>query len=143
LLGPAARQFHFDLVARQVPDQGSPNRRASRDRIGLARLIVADQPMLTNGSGRKILDLDSGPDGSGLVRGRLDHDRRIQQSLKTRKPRRQDGLLLKGLQVVIVASDLAESAGLIEAVREFDVKLMPQALNSRLQRPRTFAGDCR
>ena len=69
--------------------------------------------------------------------------RRIQQSLKAREPRRQDGLLLEGLQVVIVASGLAERAGLIEALREFDVKLMPQALNARLQRPHTFAGDDR
>ena len=36
-----------------------------------------------------------------------------------------------------------QRAGLIEAVREFDVKLMPQALNARLQRPHTFAGDDR
>lgn len=143
LLGPAARQFDFDLVARQVPAQGSADRRASGDRIGVPRLVVADQAMLTNNSGRKILDLDSGADGGGLVLGRLDHRRRIQQPLKTREPRRQDGLLLEGLQVVIVASDLAESAGLSETLRELNVKLMPQALNARLQRSRTFAGDGR
>jgi hypothetical protein len=145
LLGPAARELDFDLVARQVPDQGSADRGASGDRIGDPRLVVADQAMLTNGSRRKILDLDSRADGSGRVPGRLllNKCRRIQQALKTREPRCKDGLLLEGLQIVIVASDLAEPAGLIEAVREFDVKLMPQALNARLQRPRTFAGDGR
>jgi hypothetical protein len=144
-LGSAARQLDFDLVARHVPDQRSADRRASRDRVAVSRLVVADQAMLTNGPRRKILDLDSSAYGSGLLPGRLllNHCRRIQQSLKTRQPRREDGLLLEGLQVVIVASDLAERAGLIEAVREFDVKLMPQALNARLQRPHTFAGDDR
>jgi hypothetical protein len=145
LLGPAARQLDFDLVARQVPDQGSADRRASRGRIGVSRLVVADQQMLTNGPRRKILNLDSTPDCSGLAPGRLllNDRRRIQQSLKAREPRRQDGLLLEGLQVVIIAPGLAEPAGLIEAPRELDVKLMPQALNARPQGPRTFAGDDR
>ena len=145
MLGSAARQLDFDLVAREMPDQGSADRRASRDRVDVSRLVVADQTMLTNGSRRKILDLDSSADGSGLVLGRLllNNCRRIQQPLKTGEPRRQDGLLLEGLQIVIVAPDLAEPAGLIEAVRELDVKLMPQALNARLQRPRAFAGDDR
>jgi hypothetical protein len=143
LLGPAAGQLDFDLVARQLPDQGSAYRRAGRDGIGVARFEVADKPMLTNSTRRKILNLDSGADGSGPRPGRLHHSRRIQQSLKTRKHRREDGLLLKGLQVVIVASDLAESAGFIEALRELDIKLMPQALNARQQRPLPFAGDGR
>jgi hypothetical protein len=144
-LGPAARQLDFDLVARHVPDQRSADRRASRDCVAVSRLVVADQTMLTNGPRRKILDLDNSAYGSGLLPGRLllNDCRRIQQFLKAREPRRQDGLLLECLQVVIVASDLAERAGLIEAVREFDVKLMPQALNARLQRPHTFAGDDR
>jgi hypothetical protein len=143
LLGPAARQLNLDLVTRQVPDHGSADRGASRNRIALPRLVVADQPMLTNGPRRKILDLDSSANGSRLVPGRLlpNHSRRIQQPLKTREPRRQDGLLLEGLQVVIVATDLAKPARLIEAVRELDVKLMPQTVKARLQRPRTLAGD--
>jgi hypothetical protein len=145
LVGPAAGQLDLDLVARQMANQGPADRRTSRDRVAIPRLVVADHAMLTNGPRRKILDLDGSAYGSGLLPGRLlpNHPRRIQQSLKTREPRRQDGLLLEGLQVVIVASDLAERAGLIEAVREFDVKLMPQALNARLQRPRTLAGDDR
>ena len=81
---------------------------------------------------------------ASLPAGSLLNDcRRIQQTLEARKPRGEDRLLLEGLQIVIVASGLAESAGLVEAVREFDVKLMPQALEARLQRPRTFAGDGR
>ena len=111
--------------------------------MSIARPVVADQPMLTNGPGRKILDLDSGTNCGGLVPGRLNHGRRIQQALKPREPRRQDGLLLEGLQVVIVGCDLPESAGFIETLRVLDVKLMPQALNARLQYSRTFAGDGR
>ena len=91
--------------------------------------------MLLDHAGSKILDLNKSPDRSRpapcwLL---LDHCCRIQRSLKPRKPRRQNGLLLNGLQVVIVATDLAEPAGLMaglmEAGRELDVKLMPQPLN--------------
>jgi hypothetical protein len=145
LLGPTARQADIDLVARQVPDQGSADRRACRDRIGLARLVVANQPMLASDPRGKIFDLDSSAHGRGLATGGplFNNCRGIQQSPEARKPRREDGLLLEGLEVVIVAFDLAESAGLIEAVRELDFKLMPQALDTRPQRPRTFAGDGR
>jgi hypothetical protein len=101
--------------------------------------------MFASDPGRKIFDLDGSAHGSGLPPGGplVNNCRRIQQPLEARKPRREDGVLLESLEVVIVASDLAESASLIEAVCELDLKLMPQALSARPQRPRTFAGDSR
>jgi hypothetical protein len=47
----------------------------------------------------------------------------------------------EGLQVVIVGSDLTESARLVQTGRELDIKLMPQALDPRLQLPLALAGD--
>ena len=87
--------------------------------------------MLVDGSRSKILDLNSGSDRSRLAACLLllDHCRRVQRSLKPRNPRCQNGLLLNGLQIVIVATDLTESASLMKAGCELDVKLMPHALD--------------
>ena len=78
------------------------------------------------------------------VRGDIgDHRCRAQQPLEARDPGSEDGLLLEGLQVVVVAGDLTEGPRLAQAGGELDAQLMIQSPQGGTQSALSLTGKDR